>query len=168
MLRSLSYCIVFWIGPRSVFGSRPSPTTLSRERDERVDELAVDRLGDVEPLDGDAPLAGVAEGGPEQGLDQLLPVGAGQHDRRVVAAELEGDPLERARRAGHHLLAGSDRAREADLGDVGCSVITAPISLPPETTLSTPAGKIRRAISPNRRVHSGVYGDGLMTMVCCR
>ena len=38
----------------------------------------------------------------------------------------------------------------------GCSVIVAPISLPPETTLSTPAGKTCCAISPNRRVPSGV------------
>ena len=46
-------------------------------------------------------------------------IGAGvdvvEDDRRVVAAELERDPLEVGRGRGGHLLAGRDRAGEADL-----------------------------------------------------
>ena len=40
-----------------------------------------------------------------------------------------------------------------------------PVSLPPETTLSTPFGKNSEAISPSRSVVSGVVGAGLSTIV---
>jgi len=47
----------------------------------------------------------------------------------------------------------------------GCSVIHAPSALPPASTLTTPAGKCSRAISPSNKVERGVYGEGLSTMV---
>ena len=47
----------------------------------------------------------------------------------------------------------------------GCSVIQAPSSLPPETTLTTPRGKMSCASSPRRSVATGVCGDGLSTTV---
>ena len=54
-----------------------------------ADELVVDRLLDVDALDRDADLAGVVhrvEGG---GVGGALEVGVGEHDHRVLAAELE-------------------------------------------------------------------------------
>ena len=47
----------------------------------------------------------------------------------------------------------------------GCEVIHEPSSLPPLTTLSTPAGSAACNTSPSCRVESGVNGEGLSTMV---
>ena len=47
----------------------------------------------------------------------------------------------------------------------GCAVIALPSSSPPETTLSTPGGRMSRHSSPSLSVHSGVKGDDLTTIV---
>ncbi|PAV93395.1 hypothetical protein WR25_22715 [Diploscapter pachys] len=47
----------------------------------------------------------------------------------------------------------------------GCSVSHGPSPSPPVTTLSTPAGRIVAASSPNFSVVSGVNGDGFSTIV---
>ena len=47
----------------------------------------------------------------------------------------------------------------------GCVTIAWPVSLPPETTFSTPLGRNSDAISPSRSVVSGVVGAGLRTIV---
>ena len=47
-----------------------------------------------------------------------LEVGVGEDDVRGLAAQLEGDALDRARGAAHHLLPDLGRAREADLRHV--------------------------------------------------
>ena len=47
----------------------------------------------------------------------------------------------------------------------GCSVIQAPSSSPPASTLTTPAGNTSFMISPTFSVGSGVYGDGLRITV---
>ena len=46
-----------------------------------------------------------------------------------------------------------------------CAVIQRPRSSPPVSTLMTPGGKMPRAISPSRRVASGVEGAGLRISV---
>ncbi len=51
------------------------------------------------------------------------------------------------------------------LRGTGCSVIHAPSSSPPLTTLSTPGGTTSRRISAVLSVVSGVNGEGLSTSV---
>ena len=91
---------------------------LPREPAQLVADGVVDRVVDVEPLDGDASLAANAHGG---GIDlrrHLLGVGVVEHDRRVVAAEFQGQALQRPGGTDHHLLACHGGAGERDLGHV--------------------------------------------------
>ena len=77
-----------------------------------ADEVVVDRRLDVHALDRDAGLPAVlhrVEGG---GVRRALEVGVGEHDHRVLAAELQRHRRERARGALHDLLAGRGRAGE--------------------------------------------------------
>ena len=96
---TFSNCCLFWIGPICVPCSSPSPTTVCpRELAQLVAEGVVDRIVDIEPLDGEADLAGVEHGG---GIDlrrHFLRVDVVEHDRRVVAAELQGQALQAVRR----------------------------------------------------------------------
>ena len=82
-----------------------------------LDELVVDRLLDVDPLDRDADLTGVVEPVRDRGVGRPLEVGVGEHDHRVLAAELEADGGQRLGGLGHHLLARLDRAGEHDVVD---------------------------------------------------
>ncbi|MFI5937949.1 helix-turn-helix domain-containing protein [Actinoplanes sp. NPDC051494] len=52
-------------------------------------------------------------------LGHRLGVHIGQHDRRVVAPELEGDPGQGRRGAGHDVAARRGRSGEADLVEAG-------------------------------------------------
>ena len=76
------------------------------------DELVVDRRLDVDALDRDAGLAAVLHRVVDGGVGGALEVGVGEHDHRVLAAELERHRGERARGALHDLLAGRGRAGE--------------------------------------------------------
>ena len=76
------------------------------------------RLLDVDALDRDADLAGVVEPVGGRGVRGPLEVGVGEHDHRVLAAELEAHRGERLRRLRHHLLAGRDRAGEHHVVDL--------------------------------------------------
>ena len=76
------------------------------------DELVVDRRLDVDALDGDAGLPAVLHRVVGRGVGRALEVGVGEHDHRVLAAELQRDGRERARGALHDLLAGRGRAGE--------------------------------------------------------
>ena len=58
---------------------------------EPLDELVVDGLLDVDALDRDADLARVVEPVGDGGVGGALEVGVGEHDHRVLAAELEAD-----------------------------------------------------------------------------
>src|SRR5919109_242808 len=82
---------------------------------ERGDDVVVEALRRVDPLDPRADLAAVVEGAPEEAVCERDGVDVVEQDRRVVAAELEGDTLEVGRRRGRDVLAGRDRAGEADL-----------------------------------------------------
>jgi hypothetical protein len=127
--------------------------------------VVVERLGHVDPLDGRAHLAVVVEGAGEDGLGHHGRIGVVQHDGGVVAAQLQGDPLEvRGGRHGH-LLARLDGAGEADLAGTGWLVIHAPRSSPPLTTLTTPGGITSAGSSTTLSVESGVKGEGLSTRV---
>jgi len=67
----------------------------------------VDRVVDVEPLDGEAHLAGIVHRGSiDLRCHRLLRVdGRSRHDRRVVAAELQGQALSNVPRGTrHHFL----------------------------------------------------------------
>ena len=84
---------------------------------DRVDELVVDRLEDIDPLDRDTRLTRVEHRTPHRGMRGELDVGVLEHDHRVLAAEFEADRGERAGGALHHLGAG--RARPGELDEVG-------------------------------------------------
>lgn len=86
---------------------------------ERGDHVVVDRVVHVQALHRGARLARVDERAPEQVLRDGLRVGAGQHDRRVVAAELERQAGEVAGGCLDDLAPGLGRAGEHHLGDVG-------------------------------------------------
>ena len=81
-------------------------------------ELVVDRGLDVDALDGDAGLAGVAHRVVGGGVGGALEVGVGEDDHRVLAAELERDGRERLGGPGHDLLAGPRGAGEHDHVDL--------------------------------------------------
>jgi hypothetical protein len=83
------------------------------QRREPVD--ARELLGYVDALDRAAHLAAVLEGAPEELLRDRIQLHVVEHDRGVVATELERQPLEVGRGRGCHLLAGLDRAGEGDL-----------------------------------------------------
>ncbi len=86
-------------------------------RDQLVDELVVDRLLDQEPGTGRADLAGVQEHRGQREVERRLTVGVGEDDVGVLAAELERDPLHRARGRGHQGPAGGQAAGERDQVD---------------------------------------------------
>ena len=71
----------------------------------------------VQALERGAGLAHVEEGGGEQALGDRGGVGARQHDGRVVAAQLQRQALEVARRAPHDVLPRARGAGEHQLGD---------------------------------------------------
>ena len=55
----------------------------------QLDELVVDGLLDEDALDRGARLAAVEHGAPDRGVRRPLEIGVGEHDHRVLAAELE-------------------------------------------------------------------------------
>ena len=70
----------------------------ARIRDQRIANVVVDVVMDVEALGGVAELRVVLERGPEQLRCHLFGIHVTEDDGRVVAAELQGDSLEGARR----------------------------------------------------------------------
>ena len=75
-------------------------------------EVVVDRLDHVGALDRDAGLAAVLHRPVDGGVGGALDVGVGEHDHRVLAAELERDRGQRLGGARHDLLAGRGGAGE--------------------------------------------------------
>ncbi len=104
-----------------------------------LDELVVDRILDVDALDRDADLARVeqAEGG--GGVGGALDVGVGEHDHRVLAAELEADRGQRLGRLRHHLLAGC--GEPVNITKSASSTSAAPAGPRPVATPKTPSGR---------------------------
>jgi len=82
---------------------------------QRLDHIVVHRFGHVDALDGRAHLAVVVEGAGEDRFGDGGRIGVIEDDGGIVAAQLQRHPLEI--RGGRHgdLLAGFDRAGEADL-----------------------------------------------------
>ena len=87
--------------------------------DQPVDELVVDVLVHDQPRAGGADLAGVQEHRGQGEVEGHLEVGVGEHQVGVLAAELEGHLLHRARRGGHQPPAGLQAAGEGDQVDPG-------------------------------------------------
>ncbi len=82
---------------------------------EALQEGVGDRLVDVEPLDGDAELAGRGEAGAYGTRRGLLDVGVLQHQHGVLAAEFEGDADQAGGGALGDLAAGAGGAGEGDV-----------------------------------------------------
>ena len=57
--------------------------------DDQLDEVVVDRLLDVDALNGGACLAAVEHGAPDRGVRRPLEIGVGEHDHRVLPPELQ-------------------------------------------------------------------------------
>ena len=72
---------------------------------------------DVDTFGRHTHLSGVLEGAHHDLRSDLLHVDIWKDDRGIVAAQLEGNTLERARASGHDFLTGGDRAGEGDLGN---------------------------------------------------
>ena len=83
------------------------------------DEAVVDAVLDDQPAAGRADLAAVQERGGERVVDRGVEVGVGEHDVRVLAAELERDPLHVDGRRGHDRLPARETAGERDEVDIG-------------------------------------------------
>jgi len=74
---------------------------------------------DVKAFERGAGLAGVDEGAPEEALGNRGGVGVGQDDAGVVAAELQGEPLDGVRGGSDDGFAGGGGPGEHDLADGG-------------------------------------------------
>jgi hypothetical protein len=137
----------------------------------------------VDALDRHADLPAVAERRPEQPVRDLLHVDVVQQDGGVVAAQFEGDPRERGRRArgdrpGYFFAptilavvpAATPRPVAAEPVKVtwripGCEARRAPRGSRPVTIVSTPSGRAPERTDPSNRVARGVNGEGLSTIV---
>src|SRR5690606_13488296 len=86
---------------------------------ELVEELPVDRLFDVDPLDTGARLAGVTEGTERGEIDCFVDVRVGRDDHRVLAAAFGDEGREALGARGHHLARGGARSGERHLVDTG-------------------------------------------------
>lgn len=84
---------------------------------ERLDHLRVQPGGGVHAFDRHADLPAVAERGPEQPVRGPLHIDVVQQDRRVVAAQLQGDPGEGGRRPLGDRPPGGHRTGEGDMPD---------------------------------------------------
>ena len=80
--RITSSCLGIVIGPILASGSVVG-AQVPRLVDERGEELVVDPLVDVDPLDADAGLAGVGAGAPERGVGGGVEVGVRVDDARA-------------------------------------------------------------------------------------
>ena len=96
---------------------RAAEADRARPLDQPVDEVVVDALLHQQPRAGRADLAGVQEDGGEGEVEGHLEVGVGEDDVGVLAAQLEGDLLDRGRGGGHHPPAGHQAAGERDQVD---------------------------------------------------
>ena len=87
--------------------------------DQSVDDRRVHLLVHVEPLDRRAHLARSSGRRPRRGPSTTaFGIDVVEDDRRIVAAELEGDALQVAGGVLRDLLAGGDAASEGDLADL--------------------------------------------------
>ena len=114
----ISSCRGRVMGPKSALGAAAG-TDAGGPLDQLVQEPVVDGVDHVDPLDGQAGLAGVGHAAPDRLLGRGVQVGVGVDDHGVLAAELQhhrGEPLGAG---GHHLAAGGRRPGEGDLVHAG-------------------------------------------------
>ena len=96
--------------------SQPGPTLSALPRRASPShDLVLDRALDQQPAAGDAGLAHVLEGAIDRAGERRLEVGVGEDHVRVLAAELERDPLERRGAGTHDQAPDLGRAGERDL-----------------------------------------------------
>ena len=119
-------------------------------------DVAVHPLGHIKALDGDADLPVVHERALEQSLRDLTRVHVVEHDCRIVAAELEGNPLQVGRRCDVDGRAGRDRAGERDLPWHRVSRDHSPQLVPAADHVQHPRGQQIGDSSPARSELSGV------------
>ncbi len=120
---------------------------------------------DVDPLGCDADLARIREAGPEQLLGNFRNVGIGQHDRRVVPAEFQGDALQIAAGTFHDLLAGRGRTGEGNLVDIRVLGDQRAKAVLTGNDVDHSGGQRRRSARQCAAWSSGVNGEGLSTIV---
>ena len=96
---------------------RVADLQLTRLGAEGAHELVVERLLDEDARAGLAALAGGVVDRPRRARDRRFEVGVGEDDVRALAAELQGDALDRVRAEAHDLAARLRRACERDLVD---------------------------------------------------
>ena len=87
--------------------------------DQRVDEPLVQLVLHYEPRTGRAHLARVQEDRGERHVDRGVEVRIGEYHVRVLAAQFQGDALDRVGGSLHHCLARGKAAGERDQVDVG-------------------------------------------------
>ena len=115
---TLANCASLASGPISVAAlERVAEHDLARALGDPLDQLVVDVLVDDEPRAGHAGLPGGREHAGDDAVGGGLEVGVGEHDLGRLAAELERDAREVARRALGDVDAGLRRAGEGDLVD---------------------------------------------------
>ena len=102
----------------SVVIERSAEADLLGTLDEAVDEFLGDGLLDDESGTSRAHLTGVDESGVERIVQGRLEVGIGEDDVGVLAAELEGDLLDRVRGVAGQQTTGDESAGERDHVDV--------------------------------------------------
>ena len=90
---------------------------LGRAGNQLLQQRVVGAFLHIQPLHGKARLAAVEKAAHRDGAGGALQVRVVEHDAWIAAAELEGDLLQKLRRASHHLLACRGGTGERDLAD---------------------------------------------------
>src|SRR5690606_31299377 len=76
------------------------------------------RLMNIQSLDGGTCLPAVVEAGSKERRSDAMDIGIWQHDRGIVATELQREPLEIPGAGGHHFSARLGRPSENHLVDI--------------------------------------------------
>ena len=116
----MSSALWLMTGPTSVSSSQPGPSvSFSTADTSRLESSPYHLLVDDDPARSGAALTGGAERRPDDPVDGQVEVGVVEDDDRVLAAELEVDPLEVLRAVLHDGHARVARAGERDHGHIG-------------------------------------------------
>ena len=156
-------------GPTSVSSSQPGPSvSFSTADTSRLESSSYHLLVDDDAARRGAALAGGAERRPDDPVDGQVEVGVVEDDDRVLAAELEVDPLEVLGAVSHARSRPSSREPVSVItGTSGWRTRRSPTAPPPPwTMLTTPFGTPASSSSSTKRCPSaGVSVAGLKTTV---
>src|SRR3977135_2060645 len=97
------------------FGAAVAHFDAAADLDQRAGQSVLNGLVRIQAFGCETELRAVGECGPEQHRCELLDIDIRQHDRRVVATQLQRQSLEIPGRALHALAAGRSRAGRACL-----------------------------------------------------